>query len=100
MDARPYTELSFEDKYKLNGLLDREELSLLEKYIRDLESDNTSLQEQVDELEYRCDEMEDDYSPYKEFMEGVVYNHYMQIHKDYNSLDELVEKMEHVLRYE
>lgn len=100
VDSRPYAELSFEDRYKLNGILDREELTLLEKYIRGLEEDNVTLQEAVDDLEYRCEDLESDFSPYKDFLEEVIHNRYMQTHKDYNTLDELLDKIEHVLRYE
>lgn len=100
MEARPYTELSFEDKYKINGILDKEELSHLEKYIKSLEEDNISLQEEVDDLEYRCGELEDEIEfPLKDWLESVIYNRYMQTHKDYKTLDELLDAIEHQLRY-
>jgi len=103
-----YDELSFQEKYKINELTEREEFhcteeefKLLQRYIAALEEEADKAHTRNDELEDRIYEMEEDfYSPSKEFLEELVEDYYMHVNKTYNSLEEIILKAEHVLKYE
>jgi len=73
------------------------EIEKLEHEKQDLEREIEDNEMYINELEGQIDEA--DYSDYKAFLEQVVYNRYMQTHKDYNSLEELLDRIEHVLKY-
>ena len=114
MDSRSFEELSFEDQYKINGILDKEELSLLEKYVKDLEEECVSLREENERLEsdYASSECErirleqsmnskcEFYCPLKELCYEIVNEKYMYNIYRYDNVDKIKEDLDRMITYE
>ena len=114
MNSESFDKLSFEDKHKINGILDKEELALLERYVKDLEDECISLRAENDRLESEwawseqervrlessLDEKCEFYCPLKELCSEIVNEKYKYTTLKYNNLDKVVEDLDRVLTYE
>lgn len=105
MNNSVFDNLDFEDKNKLNEILNREEIEFVERYVSELENELHSVEEERDDLEDRCADLENDlqeereYNVYKEFLNSVIEDRYLHVHRDYDTLEKLLDKIEFVAKY-
>lgn len=114
MNSESFEKLSFEEKYKLNEILSKEEISLLERYVKDLEDEVISLRHQNEELESDQEDaaqtiseleqaLEDKcqfYCPLKNLCSEIVNEQYKYTTLKYNDVNIIKQDIDKILTYE
>jgi len=113
-DSESFEKLSFEEKYKLNEILDKEEISLLERYVKDLEEEVISLRGRNDKLESDQEDaaqtiseleqaLNDEckfYCPLKNLCSEIVNEQYKYSTLKYDNVNSIKQDIDKVLTYE
>lgn len=114
MNSESFEKLSFEEKYKLNEILSKEEISLLERYVKDLEDEVESLRCENEELESDQEDtaqtiteleqaLEDKckfYCPLKNLCSEIVNEQYKYTTLKYNDVNIIKQDIDKILTYE
>lgn len=80
------------------------EISDLKRENEDLASERDSYLSENQSLEDRCADLENEleeeiYTPYQEFLEYLIKDRYMHIHREYDTVDKIIDKAEFVVKY-
>lgn len=78
----------------------QEKINSLEAEVNDLQGQVSDLEDERDELETKVEDLEDNGpSAIEELVMDMVHNYYYHTHKDYTSVEQIMEKLDFVLRY-
>ena len=114
MNSESFEKLSFEEKYKLNEILSKEEISLLERYVKDLEDEVESLRcengelesdqedaaQTITELEQALEDKCQLYCPLKNLCSEIVNEQYKYTTLKYNDVNIIKQDIDKILTYE
>ena len=103
MNNRVFNSLNTYTQAEINRVLDKEELATLESYITELENDNNNLEEENNDLRYELEQLKNEreirVNEYKKFLSDVIKDKYLGVHRMYNTLESLMNKIEFVEHY-
>ena len=78
----------------------QEKIKSLEAEVYDLQEQVSDLEDERDELDSKVEDLEDKgLSPVEQLVMDMVHNYYYHYHKDYTSVEQIMEKLDFVLRY-